>query len=338
MVTIIHSLSRARSAWNELRDSPRRYRGFRAAFFSILLSAAASGLVACSGNDSAEAPPASEDERIIISGASGQLGTLVVDELIRLGVDPARLILVSRTPEELSAYAQLGASTRFGDFTQSESLAAAYEGGDRMLLISINGGTEDRPGLHNNAIVAAREAGVRHIAYTSSVDVGNMAEGAVSATEHRRTEEYLMESGVAWTMLRHQLYADGLVGQAARMIAEGQAVVQPDEVPTAFVTRLDCARAAAAVLATPGHEGRIYDITGPSAVLRRDIALMASEITERPIDLIDGPGGVPQVSGTMSGFVAFDRTSSDVETLTGSAAMGVRELLAANRDALLGAR
>jgi NAD(P)H dehydrogenase (quinone) len=94
-------------------------------------------------------------ERIIVSGASGQLGALAVEELLARGVDPRDLILVSRTPEELAAYAQRGAATRFGDFTQPESLPAAYEGGTRLLLISISAGPDNRPQLHKNAIDAA---------------------------------------------------------------------------------------------------------------------------------------------------------------------------------------
>ena len=87
-------------------------------------------------------PVALAQDKIIVSGASGQLGSLVIDELLARNVAPENLILVSRTPntDHLSAYAARGASVRFGDFNQPESLDAAYRGGTRMLLISINGG------------------------------------------------------------------------------------------------------------------------------------------------------------------------------------------------------
>jgi len=84
-------------------------------------------------------------DKIIVSGASGQLGGLVIEALLKRKVAPANLILVSRTPDTLKAYADRGASVRFGDFTQPESLAVAYRGGNRMLLISINGGGGERP-------------------------------------------------------------------------------------------------------------------------------------------------------------------------------------------------
>jgi len=298
---------------------------------SLLLTLTAVAVLGCS---SGTASPENA-ERIIVSGASGALGTLVTEELLARGVDPRNLILISRSPDELGHYAQLGATTRFGDYTVPESLPAAYEGGTRMLLISMNSGPDNRPELHNNAIAAAVQAGVRHIAYTSSVDVDNRAEAARSAADHRATEDHLRASGVAWTMLRHQLYADGIVNQAARMIAEGRVVVQPDEVPTAFVTREDCAAAAAAVLTTPGHEYQAYDITGPTAVLRRDIASIASEIAGRPIEIVTGEGGQPQATGSMFGFVHFEATSDAVQVLTGRPATGIRQLLERNRETLL---
>lgn len=275
-------------------------------------------------------------EKIIVSGASGQVGSLVVEELLARGVAPSDLILVSRTPDELANYAQLGAATRFGDFTQPESLPAAYEGGSRMLLISISAGPDNRPQLHKNAIDAAKQVGVRHIVYTSTVDADNTNELALSAAMHRETEQILRDSGVAWTMLRNQLYADGIVGQAARMLVDGQVVVQPNEIPTAFVTREDCAAAAAAVLITSGHEGKVYDITGPTAVLRSDIARIASEIADHPIRVIQGQGDVPQAAGAIAGFNSFDVTSNAVELLTGRPATSIEQLLNSNRDLLLG--
>ena len=185
-----------------------------------------------------------------------------------------RPLLVSRTPERLERYAELGASTRFGDFLQPESLETAYEGGDRMLLISLNSSNPDprvpaqRVELQQTAIDAAVEAGVEHIVYTSIVDADNSV--SPIAVWHRATEADLRESGVTWTALRNQWYADGLVTQAARMVEDRRVVVLPDDPGTAFVTREDCAVAAAVALMTPGHENRVYEITGPNARRRLD--------------------------------------------------------------------
>src|SRR5688500_6994599 len=107
-------------------------------------------------------------EKIIVSGASGNLGALTVKELLARGVPASNLILVSRTPDEQKEYADLGASVRFGDFTKPESLAAAYAGGTRMLLISVGGDAQNPAAvLLKRGIDAAKAAGVKQIAYTS---------------------------------------------------------------------------------------------------------------------------------------------------------------------------
>jgi len=139
----------------------------------------------------------------------------------------------------------------------------------------------------------------------------------------------LMESGVAWTMLRNSAYMDGVPRRAATMIAEGRAVVSPGEIPTAYVTRADCAAAAAAVLTTPGHENRIYDITGPAAVGAREIATAASTVSGRQIEIVEdsGAGG-----GFGSGGLAT--VSTDVADLTGRPATSVLELLRRNAASL----
>jgi NAD(P)H dehydrogenase (quinone) len=297
-------------------------------------------------------PMALAQDKIIVSGASGQLGSLVIDELIARDVAPENLILVSRTPntDHLQAYAARGASVRFGDFNQPESLDAAYRGGTRMLLISINAGGGNRPELHKVAIDAAARAGVRHIAYTSYV---NADENDVStiAVDHRRTERFLQDSGVAWTMLRNQIYANGLVDQAVQIVRDGRYVTHTPDARVAYVTREDCAAAAAAVLATPGHENKAYNITGPDAVGARELVAWASEISGKTVELVVlseadyreqlTGSGVPAtaIDGTIAFSAELDsphlrEPSTAVADLTGRPATSVRALLMQNRERL----
>jgi len=271
------------------------------------------------------------DDKIIISGASGNLGGLTVKELLARGVPASRLILVSRTPEKEAEYAKLGASVRFGDFTKPESLAAAYAGGTRMLLISV-GGTKDEPAttLLKRAIDAAKAAGVKQIAYTSYVGISRGdVEGL--AANHQQTESDLKASGVAWTMLRNSIYMDGLVAQAARMVADGKAVIPPNESPIGYITRADCAAAAAAVLTTPGHENKAYDVTGPQLLGVREVAAAASAVTGKPIEVVQG--GADARPGFGRPAMAF--TSKDFKQLTGREPTSVRELFTANKEKLL---
>jgi NAD(P)H dehydrogenase (quinone) len=298
------------------------------------------------------APAVLAQDKIIVSGASGQLGSLVIEELLARDVAPANLILVSRTPDtdHLKAYAARGASVRFGDFNQPESLDEAYRGGTRMLLISINGGGGNRPELHRAAIDAAVRAGVKQIAYTSYVNA-DLNEASTIAVDHRRTEVILQESGVAWTMLRNQIYANGLVDQAIQIVRDGGFVTHTPDARVAYVTREDCAAAAAAVLATPGHENRAYNITGPDAVGPRELVALTSEISGKSVALIVlseeayrrrlADSGMPAaaIDGTISFAAELDsphlrEPSTAVADLTGRPATSVRQLLLRNRERL----
>ena len=303
------------------------------AFFSALRRIATFGVCAAA-LFLAAAPAFSQDasgERIIVSGASGNLGGLTVKELLARGVPASRLILVSRTPNELEEYAKQGATVRFGDFTKPESLPAAYAGGDRMLLISVGGTqTESASVLLKRAIDAAKAAGVEHIAYTSYVGI-TRGDTAGRAADHQETENLLKTSGVAWTMLRNSIYMGGLIGQAARMIADGRAVIPPNESKIGYVTRADCAAAAAAVLTTPGHENKAYDITGPELLGVRETAAAATAVTGKRIDVVQGG------AETRPGFgrPAMSVTTAHFEELTGRKPASVRALFEANEAALL---
>ena len=297
-------------------------------------------------------PVALAQDKIIVSGASGQLGSLVIDELLARKVAPEDLILVSRTPntDHLNAYAARGASVRFGDFNQPESLDAAYRGGTRMLLISINGGGGDRPELHRVAIDAAVRAGVKQIAYTSYVNADRYEDSTI-AVDHLRTERILQESGVAWTMLRNQIYANGLVDQAVQIVSDGRYVTHTPDARVAYVTREDCAAAAAAVLSTPGHDNKAYNITGPDAIGPRELVALATEISGKPVELVVlsepdyrrrlAESGMTDaaINGTISFAAELDspylrEPSTAVAELTGRPATSVRRLLANDRERL----
>ncbi len=291
-------------------------------------------------------------DKIIVSGASGQLGALVIEALLARQVDPKDLILVSRTPDTdaLKSYAAQGASVRYGDFTEPASLDAAYRGGTRMLLISVNGGGGSRPMLHKAAIDAAARAGVKQIAYTSYVNADQFKSSMI-AGDHLRTEQFLRESGVPWTLLRNQIYANGLVDQAAQAIREGQLVTFTPEARVAYVTREDCAAAAAAVLTTPGQEYKAYNITGPEAIGPRELASLASDVSGKRVELVvlseaefrSRLAEAGMADSAINGAVSFAKEldspylqtpSTAVADLTGRAPTSVRMLLTASRERL----
>jgi NAD(P)H dehydrogenase (quinone) len=281
----------------------------------------------------ARAQNSGAQDRIIVSGASGNLGGLTVEALLARGVPANRLILVSRTPETLQKYGALGASLRFGDFTQPESLPAAYQGGSRMLLISVGGqGDVSASELLGRAINVAKSVGVRHIAYTSYV---GLTRGDVTgrAADHQATEALLEASGLEWTMLRNSIYMDGqMLRQARTMVESGRGVIPPNESPIGFISRADCAAAAAAVLVGPGHENRIYDVTGPDLLGVSEIAAIVSDMTGEAVEV--SQGGPDTRPGFGRPAMAF--TTTHFEGLTGRPPMNARAFFAANRDALFG--
>ena len=136
------------------------------------------------------------------------------------------------------------------------------------------------------AIDAAVKAGVKQIAYTSFVAISK-GETTGLASDHYQTEEILKKSGVAWTFLRNSIYADILIPQAVRMVAEGRATLPVPARRIGYVTRDDCAAAAAAVLATPGHENEAYDITGPELIGPHEVAVdPVVHLLEAPVHLL----------------------------------------------------
>jgi NAD(P)H dehydrogenase (quinone) len=314
-----------------------------------VLALAVGATVAPFGSTLAAKKKEAPANKIIISGASGGLAGETVNELLGRGLTPADLILVTRTPEKLAALATRGAEVRFGDFTKADSLPAAFAGGRQLLLISTSGG--DRVAQHTAAIDAARHAGIKHIVYTSYVNATDENPAFVTR-DHRLTEEALKKSGVPYTILRNQLYADGLVARGAQAIAAGEIVTNSGRGKWAPVTRKDCAAAAAVVLATPGHEGKTYEITGPDLISEYDFAKLLIELTGRPVRVVEVDDatyiaavvktGVPEQLARMgASFGTATREnylsvkSEALQILIGHKPQSVRELLTANKAALL---
>ena len=156
-----------------------------------------------------------------ISNASGQLGRSTTDLLLER-VDPGDLVLVTRDPSQLDAHAERGVAVRRGDFDHPDSLREAYAGVDTLLLIS-GADVGRRIAQHTSAIEAARDAGVRHVAYTGIVNPTEANPAAV-VEEHRGTEEALQASGLDWTMLRNSIYADFQLPGVQQAIDSGRHV------------------------------------------------------------------------------------------------------------------
>jgi len=286
----------------------------------------------------------------IVTGASGQLGSQVIENLLAQGAEP--LVAMTRTPEKLEALRARGIDVRAGDFNDPATLGAAFAGGGRLLIIS----TDDlEPGkrltAHRNAISAAREAGVSHIVYTSLTNPEE--DNPIGfAVDHRETEALIKHTGIPHTILRNCLYADLLLMSGPQAIGAGALYAAAGEGKAGYVTRADCARAAAAALLTETGS-TVRDITGPAAVSHADIAAILSQVAGKEIPyvpiardaLVEAmvKNGLPEfVADVFSSFdVAIakgymDVASDDVEALTGQKAQSVRDFLLASKSALTG--
>jgi NAD(P)H dehydrogenase (quinone) len=282
---------------------------------------------------------------IAITGASGQFGRLATAAVLEHSPD-AELVLVTRDPAALSGLDAPGVTVRAGDFDDPSSLAAAFEGVERLLLISTDA-VGQRVAGHKRAIDAAAAAGVRSVAYTS---IGNPSDSnpAAVASEHRETEDHLRASGPAWTFLRNAIYTEMLVDPARAALATGTYLHNEGTGTTAHISRADCAAVGAAVLLASGgeHDGKAYDVTGPEALSAAQRAAIFAEVGGQPVTAtaVDDDAwvaamvehaGLPEPAARMyATFGASARlgyagaVSSVVEDLTGRQPRPVHDVLA----------
>jgi NAD(P)H dehydrogenase (quinone) len=220
---------------------------------------------------------------IIVSGASGAFGRAAALLLLEK-VPPSQLILTTRKPEQLADLAARGAIVREADFDHPESLASAFAGGDRMLLIS-TARVGTRVGQHANAARAAVAAGVQHIVYTSIMAADRPSNPAIVKNDHFATEEIIKRTGAAWTFLRDSQYAEAIaMAVIPPALASGSLPDNAQDGAIAFVSRDDCVACAVGVLTSEGHENRAYDITGPELLSFPKAVAMVEAMTGRKID------------------------------------------------------
>jgi NAD(P)H dehydrogenase (quinone) len=301
--------------------------------------------------------------KTLVSRASGGFGREAIGLLLER-IAPQDLILVTRNPASLADIQAVGAEVRRGDFDRPEELESAFAGADRMLLIS----TRDvgrRAEQHAIAIAAAERAGVQHIVYTSS-DGSDPGNPALVAPDHLGTEILLAESGLDYTIMRDSLYGEAAAFMMVPVgLATGQIRMSTGDGRVGFVSRSECVEAAVEVLTGEGHAGRTYRIANEQNWSIRELAAMASELFDRPIEYVEltseerdselEAAGVPahyEVGLETEAFGAsarddlvtyeagirehyFGTTSRDVRTLTGHGPAPLSEMLSRSRDLVI---
>lgn len=223
--------------------------------------------------------------KIVISGASGDLGRRITEELLKK-VPAKNLVLVTRTPAKLADRAAQGIAVLPGDYNAPELLEAAYQGCDTLMLISGLAITERVP-EHRNAINAAKKAGIKHIVYTSVAGI-HPRNPTLSASDHIVTENDLRLSGLGYTALRNATYAEVFPTIAAQpVLRTGKWYQICEKGMLAPVSKRDIALCAATCLMEPEmHDGAIYEISGPELVTFKEIAELTSEVYGVPIEFV----------------------------------------------------
>lgn len=252
--------------------------------------------------------------KIAITGASGQLGRLVIERL-RTKVPTSDIVALVRTPSKAT---DLGVEVREADYTRPDTLDKALAGVDTLLMIS---GSEvgQRVAQHRNIIDAAKKVGVKRVVYTSLLHAERSTLSL--APEHVETESLLQASGLNITLLRNGWYTENYTASVGPAVANGTFIGSAGQGKIASAARADFADAAVVVLTTTGHEGKTYELAGDSAYTLAELAAEISRQTGKDIPYKDLPPADYAAALTTAGLPApwpEALASFDVEAAKGA--------------------
>jgi len=248
---------------------------------------------------------------IAVSGATGQLGRLVIHDL-KQRAPASDIVALVRDPAKAS---DLGVTARTFDYSKPELLAPALVGVDTLLLISASE-MGQRASQHANVIAAAKKAGVKQVVYTSLLHADTSPLSL--AGEHRQTEAAIKASGIPHTLLRNGWYTENYTRLVPQALASGAIYGSAGNGRFSFAPCADLAEAAAVVLTSAGHAGKVYELAGDDAHTLADVAAEISRQTGRSIRYVDLPepefaaalkdSGLPEVIA--AGLASWDVCAS----------------------------
>ncbi len=280
---------------------------------------------------------------IIVTGAAGQLGRQVVEDLAKL-VEPGRIGVSTRDPAQVHDLEDRGIRVRRGDFDDPTSLAAAFEDADQVLIVSADKLGDEARRLHRNAIAAACAAGARRILYTSHMGA-RVGSPFAPADQHAATEDDMASAGVPFTSLRHGFYAESCLQMVGDALRQGDLRV-PADGPVSWTARGDLAQADAAILAGRAQfDGGSPPLTATTAITMAELAAIASEVIGQEVKhttVTDDEWRSAKVAAGMPDFYAemllgtfraarrgdFAATDPALGRLLRREPLGIREVLA----------
>ncbi|MFG3600428.1 SDR family oxidoreductase [Micromonospora chersina] len=221
---------------------------------------------------------------IVVTGATGHLGRLIVEALLDRGVPADQIVALGRNVDRLAGLAERGVVTQRADYDDPASLQAAFAGAEKLMFVS---GSEVGKRLvqHGNVVTAAKEAGVGLVVYTSIANADTSS--LVLAAEHKATEQLIRDSGLPYVFLRNSWYLENYTGQLPTYLQHGVAGAAGDGRVSA-ATRADYAAAAAEVLTAEGQAGKVYELGGAPFTLA-ELAAEISRQTGGTVSYLDLP-------------------------------------------------
>ena len=290
--------------------------------------------------------------KVLVTGASGQLGRGVIAELLKQAkLEPSQIVAGSRDPASLADAQAKGIETRRVDFGDPNGMEEAFAGIDRLLIISSGelAVPSKRVQQHKAAVAAAAKAGVGHVIYTSMPNPDN---SLISfAPDHLNTEQAIKASGLSYTILRNSWYTENYFMNLPQNLATGTWYTSQGGGKLANITRGDCAAAAAAALASPPEGNVTLTLTGPESLTAEAVAGIVAKATGKPLAVVQLTD--EQLSGGMRGaglpdFLIemlvsteaniragnFDLVTDHFEQLTGRKPQTVADFFEKNKAAL----
>ncbi|MEH0153334.1 SDR family oxidoreductase [Limibacter armeniacum] len=290
--------------------------------------------------------------KILITGATGGLGSTVTAFLgEKLPTEDIAVMVRDSNSEKAVQFRQKGIEVREGDYDQPESLNEAFTGIEVLYFVSGND-LVARFEQHKNVVNAAKKADIKHILYTSSVRKNESEDAPLHLVVglHAQTEELIKESGINYTLLRHNLYGEVIpmfIGDKAKLLESKTIYLPTGKGSTAFVSRRDLAEAAANILAdAKAHENKIYEFNGSQTVTFEQIAQIISEVTGEQINYVSptkedfestmASYGLPEgIIGMLTMFSLgiadgeFDQQVNDFEKILGRETQSMKDFLTA---------